>query len=116
MATRILFSFVWANSTSLLLLVLLEIQENHGGTLRETRLMWWKVQLLLSIANTMILVPASICLNVALGSPLDLVRANSHLWALVGTASFCLLMHQIGSFFPEHFHIGKENDIETSYS
>ncbi|KAJ3373262.1 Golgi pH regulator B [Kappamyces sp. JEL0680] len=103
--TRFLFSLIWANSTSLLLMVLLEIQENAFD--QTARLDWWKTQLVLSIFNTTLLVPLFICRQIALGSQLDLLRSRPHVFAVGGTALFCILMHQLGSIFPEHFNIDK---------
>lgn len=99
--SKFIFSVVWANSISLLILVLLEFTSLISA---ESRLVWWKLQLSLSLFTTLLLLPFSIILLQTTQSP---TMYNSRIYvSAIGSFLFAFTIHQLTNLFPKSFHIG----------
>jgi hypothetical protein len=101
MKSKRIFSVVWANSISLLLLVLLEFTVLIS---LESRLLWWRLQLSLSLFSTLILLPFSIILLQTTQSP-SLYNSRIII-STAGSLIFAFLVHQLTYLFPKSLNIG----------
>jgi hypothetical protein len=99
--SKFIFSFVWSNSISLLLLVLLEFTIFIST---ESRLFWWRLQLSSSLFATLLLLPFNIILLQTTQSP-SLYNYRLYISA-IGSLGFAFVIHQLTNLFPKSFHIG----------